>query len=163
MRAGAKFVYENFVDEVFQKHEVDIDHSLAVCKAQVLRASCYLRALLPAIAPRVHLPAARRHSLKTLGSNFESRIADQLTRLVVSGSRVQVKHRASGAAGVVASYLATTIAMALSKVRVAHRSLRGVPAINKHTPHTAIAKHTVHTQARTRTCARAHTHTHTCE
>ena len=32
---GAKFVYENFVDEVFQKHEVDIDHSLAVCKAQV--------------------------------------------------------------------------------------------------------------------------------
>ena len=33
--AGAKFVYENFVDEVFQKHEVDIDHSLAVCKAQV--------------------------------------------------------------------------------------------------------------------------------
>ena len=34
--SGAKFVYENFVDEVFLKHEVDIDHSLAVCKAQVV-------------------------------------------------------------------------------------------------------------------------------
>lgn len=57
---GAKFVYENFIDEVFRHHEVDIDHSLAVCKAQA-------------------------------------------------------RQKASGAAGVVASYLATTIAMALSK------------------------------------------------
>ena len=40
--SGAKFVYENFVDEVFHKHESDIDHSLAVCKAQV-----YLSLSLP--------------------------------------------------------------------------------------------------------------------
>ena len=40
---GAKFVYENFVDEVFQKHEVDIDQSLAICKAQVRTASLKCR------------------------------------------------------------------------------------------------------------------------
>ena len=33
--AGAAFVYENFVDEVFREHELDIDHSLAICKARV--------------------------------------------------------------------------------------------------------------------------------
>jgi hypothetical protein len=38
--SGAKFVYENFVDEVFHKHESDIDHSLAVCKAQVSLSLC---------------------------------------------------------------------------------------------------------------------------
>ena len=44
--SGAKFVYENFVDEVFHKHESDIDHSLAVCKAQV-----YLSPSLPPSLP----------------------------------------------------------------------------------------------------------------
>jgi len=58
--SGAAFVYENFIDEVFQKHEVDIDHSLALCKAQV-------------------------------------------------------KHRASGIAGLLANSFANCIAMALSK------------------------------------------------